>query len=523
MAGKITPMSKIKQVLLMHRDGMSNRDIAKNVGIDKCTVNTYVRKIKADPLSLEALLKLEEPELEARMFAGNPAYTDERMKAFLEKLPYFRQQLEDGHVTRLLLWEEYRRENPDGYGKSQFFFHLKQNLVAQKQVAVLRNTYKPGEILMVDFAGDKLAYIDTETGEKIHVEVFVGTMPYSGLTFAIAIPSQQVEDFVYALRMCMEALGGVPHVVIPDNLKSAVIKANRWTPKLNQALMDMGNHYGFAVLPARVASPTDKAHVESDVNRIYQRVYAKLRKRVFYSLVELNKAISELVTAHNQTRMQEHPYTREERFHAMERGELLPLPEHIYEVKYTHTVTVDPQGEVKLSDDKHYYTVPCAYIGWKVKLIYTRSSVKVYIDNKCVASYVRDRTPGEHTQMKEHLSLELQSYLSRSQEYYCKKAQEEKSPELEAFIQSLFMNRKYGVTDAICYNLCDFLFHLKRKTPPEAFCRTMTTCADNHIFSKDDILSISKLMQRNRPDLEPSDWDVVPQNHENTRGAASYQ
>ena len=75
----------------------------------------------------------------------------------------------------------------------------------------------------------------------------------------------------------------------------------------------------------------------------------------------------------------------------------------------------------------------------------------------------------------------------------------------------------------LCYNLCDFLFHLKRKTPPEAFCQTMTICADNHIFSKDDILSMSKLMQRNRPDLEPSDWDVVPQNHENTRGAASYQ
>ena len=114
-------MSKIKQVLLMHRNGMSNRAIAKAVELDKCTVNEYIRKIKADPLSLEALLSLEEPELEAHMFAGNPAYTDERMKGFLDKLPYFREQLEDKHVTRLLLGEEYRRENPDGYGKSQFF------------------------------------------------------------------------------------------------------------------------------------------------------------------------------------------------------------------------------------------------------------------------------------------------------------------------------------------------------------------------------------------------------------------
>lgn len=169
MAGKITSMNKIKQVLLMHRNGMSNREIAKAMGIDKCTVNTYIRKVKADSLSLETLLGMEEPELEARMFAGNPAYTDARMKVFLEKLPYFREQLEDKHVTRLLLWEEYRRENPDGYGKSQFFFHLKQNLVARKQVGDLHDIYKPGETMMVDFAGDKLAYVDTQTGETITI------------------------------------------------------------------------------------------------------------------------------------------------------------------------------------------------------------------------------------------------------------------------------------------------------------------------------------------------------------------
>ena len=523
MAGKNTSMSKIKQVLLMHRNGMSNRTIAKTIGLDKCTVNEYVRKIKADPLSLDALLNLEEPELEAHMFAGNPAYTDERMKIFLEKLPYFREQLEDKHVTRLLLWEEYRRENPDGYGKSQFFFHLKQNLVAQKQVGVLRNVYNPGEILMIDFAGDKLSYIDTQTGEMVHVEVFVGTMPYSGFTFAIAVPTQKVEDFAHALRLCIEALGGVPHVVVPDNLKSAVIKPNRWTPQLNKSLMDMGNHYGFVTLPARVGKPKDKAPVESDVNRIYQRVYAKLRKRVFYSLMELNQAISDLVNAHNQTRMQEHPYTREERFHAMERGELLPLPEHIYEVKYTSTVTVSPEGEVKLSEDQHYYTVPCAHIARKAQLIYTRSSVKVYIDNKCIASYVRDRTPGGHTQTKEHLSPKLQAMLSRSPEYYYKRAQEENAPELGSFIQALFMNRKYGVTDAICYNLCDFMFHLKRKTPKDAFCKTVNICIENHIFSKDDILTMSRIVQESSKDLDDAMWDVIPKNHENTRGAASYQ
>lgn len=515
-------MSTIKQVLLMHRNGMSNRKIARAVGIDKCTVNEYVRKAKASALSLNMLLQLEDPELETHMFAGNPAYTDKRMEQFLEKLPYFREQLENRHVTRLLLWEEYRRENPEGYGKSQFFFHLKQNLVAQKQVAVLCDTYKPGELLMIDFAGDKLAYVDTETGETCNVEVFVGTMPYSGYTFAIAVPSQRVEDFIYALRMCLETLGGVPQVIVSDNLKSAVTKADRWVPTLNKTLIDMGNHYGFAVLPARVASPRDKAPVESDVNRIYRRVYAKLRKRMFYSLRELNRAISEYVRAHNQTRMQERPYSREERFHAMERGALRPLPEHIFEVKYSHTVTVSPRGEVRLAEDNHYYTVPYVHIGRRAQIIYTRSTVKVYIDNKCEASYARDRAPGGHTQLKEHLAPNIQAFLSRSPEYYCEKAREEKSEELESFILSLFMNRKNGVTDAICYNLCDFLFSLKKKTPEDAFRKAVRVCTENHIFSKDDILTMCKLMQHNEVEQDSSECNVNPQNHENTRGAASY-
>ena len=238
-----------------------------------------------------------------------------------------------------------------------------------------------------------------------------------------------------------------------------------------------------------------------------------------FASVPLNQGIYELVKAHNQTRMQEHPYTREERFHAMERGELGPIPEQIYEVKHTSTVTVSPQGEVRLAEDQHYYTVPYAHIGRKAQLIYTRSTVKIFIDNKCVASHVRNREPGEHTQIKEHLAPNIQAYLSRSPEYYCTKAKEEQSPELESFIQSLFMNRKYGVTDAICFNLCEFLFGLRKKTPAEAFRQTVKICADNHIFSKDDILTMCKLMQRQGEEQEMSNTDVQPQNHENTRGA----
>ena len=187
---------------------------------------------KIDPLGIEALIKLDGPILEGRFFAGSPAYTDKRMETFLDKLDYFKEQLTSkNHVSRQILWQEYKSSHLDGYGKSQFYYHLKQNL------------------------------------------------------------------------------GGVPSIIVSDNLKSAVVKTDRYEPEINKAFEDMGNHYGFVVIPARSGKPKDKALVENQVKQIYHRVYTKLLNRQFYSIVELNETVQELVTKHNQTRMQQCPYT----------------------------------------------------------------------------------------------------------------------------------------------------------------------------------------------------------------------
>ena len=315
-------MSLIKQVLQLKQAGESNRGVSRKLPIDKETVNGYVNTVKANGWNISDLLEIDDPELERMFHAGSPAYTDRRMEEFLILLPRYRELLADpkSHVSRQVLFDEYRTTHPDGYGKSQFYYHLKQNLVAKKDVtAVLANTYKPGEKLMVDFAGDKLSYVDAETGEIVKVEVFVACMPYSDYTYVVCVPSQKTEDFLYAIRMCLEHLGGVPSILTPDNLKSAVISNDRHEPKLNKALEDMGNYYHFVVLPCDPASPTQKALVEDSVRITYNRVYARLRNRTFHSLLELNRAVWELMERHNQTRMQKRPYSREERFHAMEK------------------------------------------------------------------------------------------------------------------------------------------------------------------------------------------------------------
>lgn len=261
MAGTVKDMSLIKQVLQLKQLGESNRGISRKLSINKETVNNYIKTFQLNTWTYEELLAKEDPEVERLFHAGNPAYSDPRLADFLTRLPYFKEQLGNPklHVTRQLLYEEYKHAYPDGYGKSQFYFHLQQNLVAQKDcVAMLADTYNPAEKLMVDFAGDKLSYVDTQTGEIIKVEVFVACMPYSDYTYVICVPSQKSEDFIFAIRMCLEHLGGVPPILTPDNLKSAVISNDRHEPKLNKALEDMGNHYHFVVLPCDPKAPTQK-------------------------------------------------------------------------------------------------------------------------------------------------------------------------------------------------------------------------------------------------------------------------
>jgi transposase len=270
MAGKPKPMSQIKQLLQLHQQGEGKKTIARILGISKNTVKNYLAKIDSLQLSLPVLLALEDPVLEAKFHAGNPAYKEERFEHFKDKLDYFAQELKTTGVNKKLLWDEYKQDYPDGYSYTQFCFHLAQQLVARKPSMVLQ--HKAAEKLFIDFAGKKLSYIDRNTGEVIYCQVFVACLPYSDYSFAMAVSSQNTEDFLYALGCCLRELGGVPRILVPDNLKSAVIKASRYEPDINRAMEDFANHYHTTVIPARARKPKDKALVENQVKLIYSRV-----------------------------------------------------------------------------------------------------------------------------------------------------------------------------------------------------------------------------------------------------------
>lgn len=521
MAGKPKPMSQIKQLIILNRQGNGVKTIARILDVSKNTVKTYLFKLdklltgkRAEKVTIEILLSLDEPELYTLFHPGNPSYKDSRYDYFKANLEHYQKELEKIGVTRVLLWEEYRQSNPDGYSYSQFCFHLDQQQAAKgKNTMVL--DHKPAEKLYIDFAGKTIPYIDRETGEVIACQLFVACLPYSDYAFAMAVPSQSVSDFLYALSRCLEDLGGVPQLLVPDNLKAAVIKADRYEPDINQALEDFANHYRTAVLPARVRKPQDKALVENQVKILYSRVYAKLRNMQFFDITSLNQAIKLKVKAHNQTRMQKKPYCREEKFMADEKALLTDLPEDRFELRSYSMLKVAKNNHIYLSADKHYYSVPHTLMGNKVKVVYSRSMVYIYHDGKKVAVHTRNFKHGAYSTVKEHLCSHHQHYRDRSPDYY-RNLSAKISKVLYEYVCLLFEQKRYPEQ---LYRSCDGLLALARKSDTEVLEKACKTAMENGIYS---YKFIKNIIENHMEDESIQNNIATLPKHQNVRGKSYY-
>jgi len=513
MAGKPKRMSQIKQLLQLHEQGKNKKFIARSLGISKNTVKAYLTKVASTPLDIKSLLTLDDPVLEGKFHAGNPAYKDERFEHFKANLDYFSKELGRVGVTKQLLWEEYRSDYPQGYGHTQFCHHLSQQLIARKPSMVLQ--HKAGEKLFIDFAGKKLSFVDIDTGEVVPCQVFVACLPYSDYSFVMAVRSQSIADFLYAMGCCLEDLGGVPEVLVPDNLKSAIVKASSYEPDVNRAMEDFANHYKTTVIPAMARKPKDKALVENQVKLIYTRIYAKLRGLTFFDLPSLNKAIKEKTREHNQTRMQQKPYCREERFLADEKPLLKALPDRPFELKYYRELKVAKNNHIYLAQDKHYYSVPYTYTGLSVKVICTRSMVHIYSKGQQIAVHIRDYKQGGYSTNKEHLCSAHQHYMDRSPDYYLNKSKL-KSELLYQLLEHLFAQNRHPEQ---LYRTCDGLLSLQRKTDQKDFDKACQMAIECQKYSYVFVLNILKNKMTQEQEIKP--LQPLP-THQNIRGKEYY-
>jgi transposase len=401
MAGQTINMSIVKQIIRLRSNGVPLQSIAKAVGISRNTVKKYLRLIEVKQLFVQELLSMDDVALEALLKDPDPQ-DEARYQTLTDLLPHYEQELNRTGVTRWVLWGEYRSQHPDGYSYSQFCEHFRTYKISRS--STLHQEQQPADKLFIDFTGKKLTLLNPATGELTEVEVYVAVLGYSQLTYVEAVASQRKQDFIEATQNALHFFGGVPKVLVPDNLKSAVTKADNYEAQINEHFLDFANHYATSVLPARSYRPRDKAWVERAVNITYSRIFAPLRNQAFYTLRALNEAIGDLLTVHNNKSFQQQPHSRRGLFEQQERHLLSPLPGERYELKTYKEVTVMKNGYVQLWEDKHYYSVPYRYIGKKVKLIYSATKVSVYLDGERIAFHQRAVRQYGHTTQKEHLS-----------------------------------------------------------------------------------------------------------------------
>ena len=424
MANKSIGSIMIREIIRMKDNGLSNSQISQRLGKSRTTIIKYLDVIEASGFCLKELLELKGEDLSELFESSNelsPAGREQIHKDLYSFFPYLEKELKPVGVTRNILWREYKIKYPQGVMYSQFCEHY--NKWSQKAQGYMPTAHKAGEKLFIDYAGKKLHIIDKETGEIKPVEVFVATLGASQYTYVEASFSQQIPDFINSVQNCLHYLGGVPACIIPDNLKSAVTKSNKYEPHVNEQFASFASHYDTSIMPARALKPKDKSLVEGAVNITYTRIHAVLRDKDFYSITELNLAIKELLLVYNQTPFQKKQHSRTGLFLEIEKDTLKPLPAEKYELRDYKVATVQKNCHVYYSSDKNYYSVPNAYIGKKVKMILTQSVVEIYHSQTRIALHARSRKAYHYVTVKEHMPVSHTFNADWSSEYFITWAQ----------------------------------------------------------------------------------------------------
>jgi len=516
MAAKTISMSTVKQVLRLHSQGKSKLEIARITGLSRNTVKKYIRLSEECNFSQNRILGCDDEKLEYTLFEGKKPDHSTRYIDFKGQLDYLLAELKRPRVTRRLLWIEYKKRDPGGFEYSQFCYHLQQAEKA-RQVTMVIN-HEVGDMLYVDFAGKTWAVYDGEDQQATKKQIFVATLGYSQYGYVEAVESQRTEDFIAALNRCFTYYGGVPKGIMPDNLKAAVIKTDRFEPKLNQVLEDFANHYGTTIIPARSAKPRDKSLAENLVKHTYSQIFAPLRNQKFYDLHSLNEAIAERLSIYNEKLFQGRTYSRHERFITEEKQALTELPVQRFLLKKYRRITVQKNAHILLTEDHHYYSVPYAYIGKRARVIYTHNTVNVYFQSKLIASHVRNKKPYKYTTVAKHLPSHFQNYQDRSPDYYLKWAFS-KGPDVVQIIEKILNQRKHPEQ---AYRTCDGIKHLSHKVDQDIFKNACRIAVEYGCYQYG---FIKALIENGMTDqvLDLPKTSTPRPNHENIRGKDYYQ
>jgi len=454
-------MSKEKQILQLRIKGYSQRRIADTLKVSRNTVAKVFKALQEHPASEDSLNTLNDQELHQQLFP------EESQVPFLvtPDYDYVHKELLKSGVTLKLLWEEYvdtcRRSEKPPYMYSQFC-KLYQDYVNQHRLT-MHIQHKPGDKLMVDWAGTPLPLYDKLTGESCKVYLFVATLPFSMYCFAKACLTMKEEDWINVHISMYEYFEASTRLLIPDNLKTGIVSNKKYEdPIVNRAYQELADHYQTAILPARVLAPKDKAAVEGTAGQATSHIIAKLRNRQFFDINEMNKAIRKELDRFNHNEFQKRDGSRYSVFTEEEFPFMQPLPKYPYEFAQWKTATV--QLNYHIAIDYQNYSIPYEYVKKKVDVRYTKNMIEVFYKGSRICSHKRFYgRRGQYSTVIDHMPANHQLYSEWDSERFLKWAAGIGDSTKEV-VQKLF--ESYRVEEQ-AYKGCLSLLKLADKYSPE--------------------------------------------------------
>lgn len=505
-------MHQLKDILrLRYEARLSQREIARSLKLSVGVVSKYLQLATAAGIQWPLPDDLTEAALAQKL---QPPSSPTTPTTSLPDLLQLHQELRHKGVTLQLLWEEYAAQSPaDHYSYPHFCLLYRE--FKRRLSPTMRQTHAPGDKLFVDYCGPTMPVVDAITGEIRQAQIFVAVLGASNYTYAEATWTQQLPDLIGSHRRAFEFFGGVPRLVVPDNLKSGVTDACRYEPLLTRTYQEMLAHYRTAALPARPRKPRDKAKVEVGVQVVERWILARLRKQTFFSLIELNLTIKDLLLQLNRKPFKKLPGSRGSQFAALDRAALRPLPSQPYDFAEWKKARVHIDYHVEV--DGHYYSVPHTLIRRQLDVRLTTTTVECLLQGQRVAVHPRSDRKGGHSTITEHMPKAHRAHLEWTPGRFLNWALEI-SPSTRDLVQHLLTNRPHP---EMGFRSCLGLLSLAKRFGQqrlEAACqRALALSAP----TRRSVLSILEKGLDQQPLPEPSTDTQLP-DHENIRGPAYY-
>ncbi|OQB37910.1 MAG: Integrase core domain protein [Candidatus Hydrogenedentes bacterium ADurb.Bin179] len=512
MAAERLSMRTIKEVLrLKWEKRFSNKQVSQSCNIARSTVRDYIARAERVGLSWPLAVDLDDNRLEDLLFPPATAeFADHRGPL---DMAYIHKELARKSVTLRLLWLEYKASNPEGYQYSQYCFHYHQ--WRDKLDVSLRQNHRAGEKLFVDYAGQTIPVTDPETGKTQDAYLFLATLGASSYTFAWASLSQELPLWIEANVRALTFFGGVPEIIVPDNLKTGVTKPDYYEPEINPTYHHMACHYGTVIIPARAYKPKDKAKVESAVLVAERWIIAALRNHTFFSIEELNRDIADKLQELNNRKFQKLDGSRRSLYENIDRPALKPLPSVPYQYAECRKVRVNIDYHIDI--ESHYYSVPYQLVKEQVEAWITTTTVEVLFKNRRVASHPRSYEKYKHTTLAEHMPKAHQKYLEWTPSRIINWAGQN-GPNTRDLVTGIMESRRHPEQG---FRSCLGIMRLVKRYSPE---RVEAACGRALILKAHSYKSVESILKTN---LDKQEIEASAQGktiiHYNLRGREYYR